>query len=389
MGAFRVVASSFILVMFMYVCHQLVRFTDMDWWSKLALVLGLAFLFALVIGTFLFFWKEKKLDHHWWRDLLLDTSLTIMAYINFLVTFVIMRDIYAFVEYLLLSIPGAPDVMHIPVPNLYSTQATGILMLIPAALLLMGNIVVRFGPRLVKVPVRYKKLPQDLEGLRIMHVTDLHISQSLPAKFVKNLVKQIMKVKPDLVVFTGDILDSFAEKHSEELDYLKDLKAKYGVFLVAGNHEYYWDGQNALQAFRNVGFHVLVNQVADIHIGGSTLQVAGIPDPAAIHFQQEGPNFPLVQAQLKEGSFKVMLSHQPSLVKQIKELGIDLQLSGHTHGGQFFPWNWLIIFFERYSKGLYYLGNMRLYVNQGTGYWGPRLRLGTYCELAEIVLRKG
>lgn len=380
MGAFRVIASSFILVLFMYVCHQLVRFTNMDWWSKLALVLGLAFLFTLVIGTFLFFWKEKKLDHHWWRDLLLDTSLTVMAYINFLVTFVILRDIYAFVEYLILPIP---------IVKLYSTEATGILMLMPVILLLMGNVVVRVGPRLVKVPVRFPHLPKELEDLRIMHITDLHISQSLPAKFVKKLVAKINSLKPDVVVFTGDIMDSFVEKHGEELEYLKDLKAKHGVYLVPGNHEYYWDGQKALQAFRDVDFKVLVNQVANISLGDALLQIAGIPDPAALHFQQEGPDFPQVKALLKKDSFKVMLSHQPSLANQIKELGIHLQLSGHTHGGQFFPWNWLIVFFERYSKGLYHIGNMRLYVNQGTGYWGPRLRLGTYCELAEIVLRKG
>lgn len=380
MGAFRIIATSFILVLFMYVCHQLVRFTDMDWWSKLALVLGLAFLFILVIVTFLFFWKEKKLDHHWWRDLLLDTSLTVMAYINFLVTFVILRDIYAFIEYLILPIP---------IVKLYSTEATGILMLMPVILLFMGNVVVRVGPRLVKIPVRFPHLPKELEGLRIMHVTDLHISQSLPAAFVKKLVTKIQKLKPDMVVFTGDIMDSFVEKHAEELEYLKALKAKHGVYLVPGNHEYYWDGQKALEAFRQAEFEVLVNQVANISVGETTLQIAGIPDPAALHFQQEGPDFPRVQAQLHESSFKVMLSHQPSLAHKIKELGVHLQLSGHTHGGQFFPWNWLIVFFERYSKGLYHIGNMRLYVNQGTGYWGPRLRLGTYCELAEIVLRKG
>lgn len=352
----------------------------MDWWSKLALVFGLAFLFALVIGTFLFFWKEKKLDHHWWRDLLLDTSLTVMAYINFLVTFVILRDIYAFIEYLILPIP---------IVKLYSTEATGILMLMPVILLFMGNAVVRFGPRLVKIPVRFPGLPLELEGLRIMHVTDLHICQSLPAKFVKKLVAKIGELKPDVVVFTGDIMDSFVEKHAEELEYLKDLRAKHGVYLVPGNHEYYWDGQKALQAFREVDFKVLVNQVVNISFGETVLQIAGIPDPAALHFQQEGPDFARIQSQLEENSFKVMLSHQPSLAYKIKELGVHLQLSGHTHGGQFFPWNWLIVFFERYSKGLYHIGAMRLYVNQGTGYWGPRLRLGTYCELAEIVLRKG
>ena len=92
---------------------------------------------------------------------------------------------------------------------------------------------------------------------------------------------------------------------------------------------------------------------------------------------------------MQDGSFKILLAHQPFIADEASHYGFHLQLSGHTHGGQFFQWNFLIGFFQKYAKGLYRLKSMQLYVNQGTGYWGPSLRLGTYCELTQIVLRKG
>lgn len=381
MGIFRTVASTLILTIFVYVSHQLTRFTDYSWQGTTLIVSFLAFLFALVIGTFLFFWKEKKLDVNPWRDRLLNGSLTVMAYINFLITLVILRDLLAFAD----NVTGT----WISLEVLYSSQATATLMGLPVAMIALGNAVVRRGARAKIMPVSFANLPSELEGLRIVHITDLHISPSLPLRLVQKLVDQVNAMKPDLVVFTGDILDSFVEKHQQEFEILKQMRATHGIFYVPGNHEYYWDAPKGLQAFRSVGFHVLINQAATLTFGKAELQVAGIPDPAALHFRQEGPELDKVASQLHPGAFKVLLSHQPSLAPQVEKLGVDLQLSGHTHGGQFFPWNWLIVFFERYAKGLYQVGAMQLYVNQGTGYWGPQLRLGTYCELTEIILRKG
>ncbi|XGC81302.1 metallophosphoesterase [Bdellovibrio bacteriovorus] len=379
MAIFRTVAASFILGIFIYVSHQLTGYTDFSWPKRSLLISFLALLFTLVIGTFLFFWKEKDLDHKPWRDTLLNFSLTVMGYINFLVTLVLLRDVFALADNLF----GLLNVQE-----LYSSTATGYLLGLPVLMLALGNTVVKVGPKLKKVPLYFKNLPAEFDNLRIVHITDLHVSPSLPKKFVKKLVNKTLELKPDVIVFTGDILDSFAEKHQEELKTLGRLKAAHGVYYVPGNHEYYWGAEKGLTAFRDIGFNVLINEVTAIRKDGKSLQIAGIPDPAATHFGQTGPDFIKVQSQLKPDDFKILLSHQPSLASKSAMIGIDLQLSGHTHGGQFFPWNWLIVFFERYAKGLYRINGMQLYVNQGTGYWGPRLRLGTYCELTEIVLRK-
>lgn len=380
MGIFRTIASTLILVIFIYISHQLTRFTDLAWHWQTLIVSFLAFLFSMVIGTFLYLFRERTVEHSPWKDRLLNSSLTVMAYINFLVSLVILRDLFAFAEHLLPLPAFAP---------LYSSQATMTLMGLPIVLMALGNAVVQWGPRYKKVSVHFPELPADFEGLRILHLTDLHIGASLPSSFVKKLVARIQDLKPDLIVLTGDILDGFIEKHQDDMTTLGQINAPHGVHYVPGNHEYYWDGRKSIEAFRRLGFNVLINQVTSIRKSSSHLQIAGVPDPAAGQFQLEGPDFPRLAAQFQPDSFKVLLSHQPSLARKSEKLGVHLQLSGHTHGGQFFPWNWLIVFFEKYAKGLYRLGNMQLYVNQGTGYWGPQLRLGTYCELTEIILRKG
>lgn len=379
MGIFRTIASTLILVVFIYISHQLTRFTDLAWHWQTLLVSFLALLFTMVIGTFLYLFKERSIEHSPWKDRLLNSSLNAMAYINFLVSLVILRDLFAFADHLVTTTAYT---------NLYSSQATAALMGAPLVLMTLGNLVIKMGPRIKTMSFSFTNLPSEFDGLRILHITDLHIGSSLPSSFVEKLVARIVQVNPDLIVFTGDILDGFIEKHQKDVNMLKQLQPPHGVFFVPGNHEYYWDAPKGLQAFRDLGFHVLINQTAQISRGSATLQIAGIPDPAATHFQQEAPDLVRLQQLLSPNSFKILLSHQPSVAPKSTKLGIDLQLSGHTHGGQFFPWNWLIVFFEKYSKGHYHLGNMQLYVNQGTGYWGPQLRLGTYCELAEIILRK-
>ncbi|MDG0817045.1 metallophosphoesterase [Bdellovibrio svalbardensis] len=378
MGFFRVVLVSLFVVVFFYLSHQLTRFADLSLGMVSIVNLGLISILGIVLAQPLYFWSDRRLEHRPWHDSFSRVAHLCMAYINFLISFVILRDVAAFaLEYL------APA---------YSTEfafgkeALGIMLTLPLFLILLGTLVVRVGPRVTHVALGFKNLPKGLENLRILHITDLHISSSLPVHFVEKLVQRVNKLKPDLVVYTGDILDSQAIRHLAEFDSLKKMESRLGHYYVPGNHEYYWDVDQGLAAFRSVDFNVLINETANLTINNSLLQISGIPDPAARMFRKEEPDFEKVAAQLKPEGFKLLLSHQPSLAKQACKKGFDLQLSGHTHGGQFFPWNLLIGFFERYSKGLYRIQGMQLYVNQGTGYWGPSLRLGTYCELTVITL---
>ena len=383
MGLFRAILIILFFGIFFYVSHQLLRFTGLELPAVLGVLAFLVVIFALVLAMPMYLMVESKKQHKPWHDSLLTASHFALAYINFLGTLVILRDIFSFISHYL--IPQKMEWMQ--ADALYGQTALGLMLVLPFILILIGTIVVRVGPRLTKIEIKSAKLPKACDGLRILHITDLHIGTSLPLSFVEKLVKLTHEVKADLVVYTGDILDGNAVRHLNELELLRSVPAPLGNFYVTGNHEYYWQGDQALAAFRSIKFQVLMNDVVNIQRGNDLLQIAGTPDPAANGFGLEGPNFEKVKQALEPQAYKILLAHQPFQAPQADAIGVDLQLSGHTHGGQFFPWNFLIGFFQKYPKGLYKVGNLELYVNQGTGYWGPSLRMGTYCEVTEITLR--
>lgn len=380
MGIFRVVLVSLFVVLFFYMSHQLTRFADLPLGAVLFVNTFLFCLMAILIAMPLYMWSDARLQHKPWHDAFFRTSHFAMAYLNFLVSLVILRDLASFIFEYFVPAYG--------IDFIYEKEALGAMLVLPLFLILIGTLVVRVGPKVKNITLYFSDLPAELENLRLAHVTDLHISSSLPVKFVEKLATRINQLKPDLVLYTGDILDSQAIRHLPELDQLKNISTRLGQFYVPGNHEYYWEVEQCLAAFKAIGFEVLINQTANLNLNSTVLQISGVPDPAARMFKKEEPNFDKIADSLQKESFKILLSHQPSLGKKSWEKGFQLQLSGHTHGGQFFPWNLLIGLFERYSKGLYRLNGMQLYVNQGTGYWGPSLRLGTYCELAVITLKK-
>lgn len=379
MGLFRAIILILFSGLFFYSAHQLTRFADLPLAANVAVLVFLALIFGTVLAMPLYFWSMDRNNHKPWHDTFFACTHFALGYVNFLMVFIILRDLAAFIlNYM--------PVAGMTAESIYDANAMAFMLTIPVACIIVGTLVVRAGPQLKKVDLKFKDLPKDLEGVRILHITDLHISRSLPTNFINKLVTLSKKNPADIVVFTGDILDDIPARYVDDMNLLKAIPSTHGNYYVPGNHEYYWQGTQTIGAFRNLGFHVLLNESRSLKFGSAELQVCGIPDPAANGFQLEGPNFEKLAGTLHPQAFKVLLSHQPSLADHAAPLGIQLQLSGHTHGGQFFPWNLLIGFFQKYGKGLYHVQNLQLYVNQGTGYWGPSLRLGTYCEVAEIRL---
>lgn len=383
MGLFRAILIILFAGIFFYVSHQLLRFTGLEAGPVFGVLAFLVVIFGLVLAMPLYLMQQSRKEHQPWHDSLLTASHFALAYINFLGTLVILRDIVSFVGTYIVSYP----LEWMQSESLYGPSALGLMLVLPFIFILIGTVVVRVGPRLTRVQIKSANLPKAFDGLRILHITDLHIGASLPLTFVEKLVRLTQEVKADLVVYTGDILDGSAVRHLNELELLRSVPAPLGNFYVTGNHEYYWQGEQALAAFRSIQFHVLSNDVFAIDRGTDRLEIAGTPDPAAKGFGLEGPDFDKVKKAFTPESFKILLAHQPFQAPFAEAIGVDLQLSGHTHGGQFFPWNFLIGFFQKYPKGLYKIGKLSLYVNQGTGYWGPSLRMGTYCEVTEITLR--
>jgi len=380
MNIFRTIIIALFGLIFFYIAHQLTRFNDFPFVINIAILVFIGALFACVLAMPLYFWSTNRLERKSWHDAFFEAAHFSLAYLNFLAVFVILRDLAAFILHFFYS--------SFTLEDLYGGDATFLVLILPFFFLIAGTLVVRVGPQLKKVTLKFTELPEGLENLRLLHITDLHVSRHLPKDFVRKLVDRAKGVQPDFVIYTGDILDDLASRHQNELNLLKEIPSKYGNYYVPGNHEYYWQIEQALTAFKSLGFHLLLNQSESFEINGAALQIAGITDPAARMFQLEAPDLEKIKTGLSEDAFKILLAHQPQIAPEAAKTGFDLQLSGHTHGGQFFPWNFLIGFFQKYAKGLYYVSGLQVYVNQGTGYWGPSLRLGTFCELTEIVLTK-
>lgn len=245
-----------------------------------------------------------------------------------------------------------------------------------------GTIHAWLGPHVKRVPLAIKELPSELEGLRIVQLSDLHIGPTIRKAYVKKVVHRTNSLSPDVVALTGDIGDGPVRVYRPDALELRELTATRGVFYVSGNHEHYWGVVDWMELMRECGIKVLVNSVEKLNHQGVTLAIAGIPDPVS----RIKPDFDSLSQQITGSSFSILLSHRPGIAREAERRGFHLQLSGHTHGGQFFPWTIVVRFVHEFSRGLARLGQMWIYVNVGTGSWGPFLRLGTTTEITLLEL---
>jgi predicted MPP superfamily phosphohydrolase len=255
------------------------------------------------------------------------------------------------------------------------------------AIFLLGFLRAQHGVGLRRVAVPVEKLPPELAGLKILQITDLHVGPTIRKPFVEKVVKLASKASPDLIVVTGDLADGRVRELEGELAPLSALRAPLGQYYVTGNHEYYWGGGPWIDKARELGFEPLLNGHAIIRKDGKELAIAGVTDPAAQHFGQPGPDFDRAFDGIPEGAFPtIFLCHQPKFAAEAEARGATLQISGHTHGGQFFPWTLVASLVHRFNYGLHRLGSMWIYVSRGTGYWGPPVRVGSPAEVTLLEL---
>ena len=240
-------------------------------------------------------------------------------------------------------------------------------------------------PSLVRIDVPIDQLPADLEGFRIVQLSDLHVGGDLKRDFVERVVSRANELRPDVIALTGDVGDGFPADLRHDLAPLAQLAAPQGKFFVTGNHEYYWDGPGWVSELERLGFDPLVNAHRVIRRGEGALVLAGVTDFSAGHAVPGHRSDPgAAAAGAPAGGVRVLLAHQPKSAFAASREGFDLQLSGHTHGGQYFPFNLLVRLFQPFVAGLHRLEKMWLYVSRGTGYWGPPIRLGAPSEITLI-----
>jgi len=246
-------------------------------------------------------------------------------------------------------------------------------------------------PAVHDLELRVPSLPRSMDGFTIVQISDLHIGESRDGAWVREVVDRVNDLKPDLVAITGDLVDASPGQLRSEVAPIGALVAPYGVYFVTGNHELYSGLAEWLPVFRELGLRVLRNERVSIGAGAESFDLLGVDDDAAHGADGErGPDLAKAAAGRDPNRAAVLLAHQPKVARDAAAYGVDVVLAGHTHGGQIWPFSALVRLQQPYLRGLYAVSaRTRLYVTDGTGFWGPPMRLGTRNEIVRIVLRAG
>ncbi|HTJ94756.1 MAG TPA: metallophosphoesterase [Pararobbsia sp.] len=244
----------------------------------------------------------------------------------------------------------------------------------------------RAGIKHVNVPI--DDLPDALEGFRIVQISDIHVGPTIRQKYVDAIVDAVNDLQADVVAVTGDVVDGGVEQLSSHTLPLGRLAGTHGVYLVTGNHEYYSGAHAWVDEFRRIGLNVLLNEHVVIHHRGVPVVVAGVTDYTGGHFDPAHESDPAaaLEGAPADAAVRLLLAHQPRSADAAAGAGYTLQLSGHTHGGQFFPWNFFVRVQQPFTAGLNKVQSLWVYTSRGTGYWGPPKRLFAPSEITLIRL---
>ena len=252
-----------------------------------------------------------------------------------------------------------------------------------------GILEARRRPAIVEVTIPLPTLPQGFDGFRIVQITDIHAGLTVAKPFVETVVDMARELRGDLIAFTGDLVDGSVARLREHVLPMSRLTAPFGKFFVTGNHEYYSGAEAWVEEAKRLGFDTLMNEHRVIHSGADRIVLGGVTDVSAQGFVPSHRSDPVAAfSNAPGGLVRILLAHQPRSLAGAQTAGVDLMLAGHTHGGQFFPWNLVAGVGQPLLKGLRQFGSTWLYVSKGTGYWGPPIRLGSRAEITVVTLRR-
>jgi len=301
-----------------------------------------------------------------------------MGFFSYLLVLTIFRDVTLIASALALSSQAHESWIRI--------SAIGV-MTLTAAITLVGFFMARRTAPVVKVEVPLAGLPKELEGFTIAQISDIHIGQTIKRNFVTAIVDRVNLLEADMIAITGDVVDGSVPDLAHHTEPLARLASRHGTYFVTGNHEYYSGVHAWIRELERLGAKALMNEHVVLDHDGAALTVAGVTDWSAHHFDPSHKSDPHAAVKgAPEHAPKVLLAHQPRSAPFAEDAGYHLQLSGHTHGGQFWPWNFLVRLQQPFTAGLARLGRMWVYTSRGTGYWGPPMRFGVPSEITLIRL---
>jgi predicted MPP superfamily phosphohydrolase len=342
-------------------------------------VLGIVLLAAsaLLVLTGLFASGLKRfrfVEHLTWAGLLA------MGFFSSLLVLTVLRD----AALLVMAVLGAGG-------DAFARPSAFGVPLLAFAVTLVGLVNARRVAQVVDVEVPIAGLPAAFHGYSIVQISDIHVGPTIKRGYLNAIVTKVNALRPDAIAITGDLVDGSVQRLGLHTAPLERLSARDGAFFVTGNHEYYSGANEWIAEMRRLGLTVLVNQHVVRERDGHALMIAGVSDFMAHHFDESHRSDPHAAAAGAPANVKVrvLLAHQPRSAEAAADAGFDLQLSGHTHGGQFFPWNLFVPLQQPYTSGLNRLRSLWVYTSRGTGYWGPPKRFGAPSEITRVRLVQG
>ena len=285
------------------------------------------------------------------------------------------------------SVPPPPPAGHDPGRRLLLARGAAIFAgLTAASLTTYGATTALRGPTVKRLQIPLRRLDPAADGLRIAVMSDLHVGPLLGAGYTRHTVDLINGMRPDLIAIVGDVSSSEAGLVESSIAPLRELRSRYGTFYVLGNHEYYTGYQDWIDASTELGMRLLRNERVEIRHRGGAIDLAGVNDLTGNQYA-DGPDF----AKTLDGRDRtrpvVLLAHQPAQVHDAARYGVDLQLSGHTHGGQMVPFNLVVRLDQPVVSGLATIDGTQVYVTNGAGFWGPPVRVGAPPDVTLVELR--
>ncbi len=351
----------------MYISKRLVKKLDISDKAKLYLHI---FLFLNLIGIVFYMLSRYYVDIPSWLYFLFSIPIGILF---LLFCTAIVYDI----SRVLLSFAPISDSRRVFFKKTLDISSFAVASTLMARSLYEARFV-----KLEKVDIKIKNLK---EPYKIAQISDLHIGGLINIDFVREMVERINILNPDIVVITGDLIDIDILRAMDTVDELAKLKSKFGTYYVVGNHEYFHGVEKIITAVKSFGIRVLENENVYIGENGRGFNLAGVYDIMGYRTKTYMPS--LVKAlKDKKDSPTLLLAHQPKFIQEVHS-GVDLMLSGHTHGGQIYPFRFLVALQQPYVSGLHkHNEELQIYVNKGTGFWGPPMRLGSSSEITLISL---
>ena len=363
-----------------YVWHRITRGTELPRRARWAVAIVMFVMFLSVpLTTSSRMWAPELASTFGW------ISMPWFAFVGLTFVSLVVFDLLRLVRY------GARRATNLPREPLDLTRRRflgGAAVAVAGASVAKGMISARGEHEVVDVEFRLAKLPRELDGFTIVQLSDLHTGMTIDRDFVQRVVDRANALEPDLIALTGDLIDGKVDDLRDDVAPLGQLRAKHGVFAVTGNHEYYAGVDAWITEITRLGARYLRNELVTITKGAASFDLAGVDDHSADGYPGHGEDLKAATATRDPNHALVLLAHQPRQVRRAARHGVDLQLSGHTHGGQIWPWHYIVSLQQGgLLAGRYQQDDTQLYVTRGCGYWGPPVRLGAPLEITRVILR--